>query len=127
MLKLRKEQGEALEEDMRRRIRQSAMNRVRQERPDDFRKLGESRLSELIRLAESRIDGFDGDLFMDLQRYLYLMLEFGSGFSEEKDWAIDVLHDSDIPGSGKVDVLEVYAMQQRQRDALNPIESAAGN
>lgn len=125
MLRIRKEQRDVFEADMRRRIRRKTLSDLQRERPDEFRNLGENKIRELIDLAESHVDRFGGDLVMDLKRFLYLMFDFGLNFSEDQEWATEVVYDSDIPGTGKVDVLEVYASQQPSRDSLSRSGEAA--
>lgn len=109
MLRIRREQLEIFENDMRRRIKRTVLKDLQAERPEEFRKLGEERLRELVERAEDHIDRYAGYLESDLHRYVLLMLDFGENFQTDEAWAAEVFDDSDIPAESKMDVLEVYA------------------
>lgn len=110
---IRGAQMEALEKDMRRRIKQKVLTELRVERPEDCERLGEDNMRTYIARAEDYIDRYGGDLAMDLRRYVLLMLDFGENFQTDEGWAAEVFDDADIPGTSKLDVLEIYAVDRR--------------
>jgi hypothetical protein len=109
MLSIRAQQFDALENDMRRRLKQRALSELRRQRSEAIAALGRATLSQWLDRAEQRIDEFAGVLTRDLTRYALLMVDFGPRFQVEQPWAVEIFQDPDIPGGSKLDVLEVEA------------------
>lgn len=113
MLLIREQQMAVLEQDIRRRIKLAAVDKLRAAPPQPGVVLpDDAALQALLDRAELRIDRYRGNFHFDAHRYVLLMLEFGDGFDAEP-WAVQILEDPEIPGPSKLDVLDIHAVDRR--------------
>lgn len=113
MLRIRTAQLEALEAESRRALRERVLRALAAARPADVARLGEAEARRWIQAAEAAVDAHGGSLPEDLSRHVALMLDHGPRFDEEHGWAAEVFADEDIPPQSKLDVVEIYAREQR--------------
>ena len=112
MLTIRTMQLAAFEADLRRRVKARVLADCRARPPDDVVLPSDEALAALLDQCEKNIDRYDGNFMLDAHRQLLLMIEFGPDF-DKNAWARAVFEDPDIPGTSKLDVLDVHAAPRR--------------
>lgn len=116
MLTIRHAQLLALEADVRQRIKQRLVAELRAEwlatPPAGAALPADDELQALLDRCEARIDSYDGHVGDDAPRHLRLSLEFGENWPDQP-WASPVFDDAEIPGTSKLDVIQVLAAARR--------------
>ena len=113
MLTIRHAQLQALELDMRRRTKQRLVAELRAaSRPPQPALPSDEELQALLDRCEARIDRYDGHFGDDAPRHLCLSLALGEDWPDQP-WARTVFDDPDIPGTSKLDVIDVHRAARR--------------
>jgi hypothetical protein len=113
MLTIRHAQLLALEADVRRRTKRRLVAELRAATRAPQPPLpGDDELHALLDRCEARIDRYDGHFGDDAPRHLRLSLAHGEDWPDQP-WARSVFDDPAIPGTSKLDVIDVHLAARR--------------
>ena len=109
---------EAFAAQQRERFEDEMVVHLRKEFPEEFRKMGEARMRELIREGISSADSYNLVLEYDVARYIELMVAVSPNFddSPKTPWAEEILTDEELTGREKIYRLYEHVMFEQTED-----------
>lgn len=105
MLRIRKEQNDALAEYMLSEFVKRVMVHLRAEYPQETQPMNDEELRDFVEDGIQKAEGYNIELEDDVQEFIEFMVVYGPKFDNDPKfrWAKQILDNNDLDGSEKMD------------------------
>lgn len=111
MLVIRKEQMDAMRDNLKKTYEPRLLTYMRDESPEVIEDATESECRELIYDCIDKAGEYGLHDYYEVQQFMQCMLWLGADFDTQYDWAINILEDSDLSSDERADALEDAALE----------------